>query len=158
MALGYRRMDSLGAELVELRAELAAVSDRNPGPCRLRRELFGVGPVLSVVTWAEMGDCRRFTNSDQSVRHCGLDVSVYASDTRRAAGHLTRQGPPLLRWALYEAAKSAARPTSPDHDYYLAVKARLDGTRAALAVARKLARRTHHILRQMGDQAWAPPQ
>ena len=38
---------------------------------------------------------------------------------KRAPGHLARQGPAILRWALYEAATSAARRSSPDHDYYL---------------------------------------
>jgi hypothetical protein len=33
------------------------------------------------------------------------------------------------------------------------VAARIDANRAALSVARKLARRSHHILRALGDQA-----
>ena len=43
----------------------------------------------------------------------------------------------MLRWALREAAMGAARPTSPDHAYYLQVRTRLGGKRAALSVARK---------------------
>ena len=35
------------------------------------------------------------------------------SDLRRAPGHLSRQGPPVLRWALYEAAQAATRASSP---------------------------------------------
>jgi transposase len=51
---------------------------------------------------------------------------------------------------------SAARPTSPDHPYYLQVKQRLGGKRAALSVARKLAREAYHTLRELGDQALVP--
>ena len=67
---------------------------------------------------------------------------------------LTRQGPPL-RWALYEAARFAVRPGSPDHEYYLRVAARVGAQRATLAVARKLARRCHHRLWAFGEQAFA---
>jgi hypothetical protein len=69
---------------------------------------------------------------------------------------LLRQGSPELRWALFEAAKAAARDASPDHGYYDGVRDRLGGKRAALSMARKLARRCHHILRELGDQAWLP--
>jgi transposase len=109
-----------------------------------------------VAIWAEMGDTRRFSSSDDAVRHSGLDITVYASDTKRARGHLARQGPATLRWALYEAAVCASRPNSPDHAYFLAVKRRADGHLGVISVARKLARRVHHTLRALGDQAWEP--
>ena len=106
--------------------------------------------------WAEFGDVRRFANSRQAVRFTGLDITVAASDTKRARGHLARQGPPVLRWALHEAAWCAARPGSPDHAYYLQVRTRLGGKRAALSVARKLAREAYHTLGKLGDQALEP--
>lgn len=95
-------------------------------------------------------------HSDQAVRFTGLDVTVNSSDGKRSPGHLDRLGSPQLRWALFEAAKAASRANSPDHDYYQAVRDRLGGKRPALSVARKLARRCHHILREMGDQTWTP--
>ncbi len=88
------------------------------------------------------------------MRFTGLDVTVYSSDGKRSPGRLARQGSPELRWALFEAAKSGARVGSPDHDYYLAVRDRLGGKRPALSVARKLVRRCHHALRELGDRAW----
>ena len=83
-------------------------------------------------------------------------MTVYSSGGRRSAGHLARQGPPLLRWALYEAAVYAGRPSSPDHAYFQQVKSRLDGQLALLSMARKLARRCHHTLRNLDDQVLAP--
>jgi transposase len=47
-------------------------------------------------------------------------------------------------------------PGSPDHAYHLGVKQRLGGKRAALSVARKLAREAYHTLRELGDQALVP--
>jgi len=119
-------------------------------------QLYGVGVVTATAILAELGDCRRFTSSDDAVRHSGLDVTVHQSDSKRAAGHLSHQGPELLRWALFEAAHQSARRSSPDHDYYLQVAGRIDHNRACLSVARKLCRRAHHILRELGDQALAP--
>jgi transposase len=90
------------------------------------------------------------------VRFTGLDVTVAESDGKRTRGRLARQGPPVLRWALHEAAMCAARPGSPDHADYLAVTQRLGAKRATLSVARKLARQAYHTLHDLGDQALAP--
>ena len=72
-------------------------------------------------------------------------------------GTLSRQGSPVLRWAAFEGAQCAARPSSPDHEYYVALKERLGANRAALTIARKLLRRAHHTLRELGDDAIAAP-
>jgi transposase len=94
----------------------------------------------------------------QVVRHSGLDVTVDASDHRRAGGHLSRQGPETLRWALYEAAKASARHAAPEHAYYTAVKQRHDAKLAAISMARRLARRCYHTLRNVDpDLVYAMP-
>ncbi len=150
---GMRQIDRLNAELDPLRAQIIAIGARQPGCKALRANLYGVGPLTSVIIWEELGDCRRFTSSDDAVRHAGLDVTVWSSDGKRTRGHLAKQGPPALRWALYESAVYAARPSSPDYPYYLQLKSRLDGQLALLTVARKLARRCYHTLRNLEGAA-----
>lgn len=59
----------------------------------------------------------------------------------------------MLRWCLYEAGKTHARPSAPDHAYYTQVKDRLDGKRAALSEARKIMRQACHLLAELGDDA-----
>lgn len=154
VALG--RMEDLEAQMGPLRAQLAAAARAQPACRLLQGKLFGVGWLVAAVLWAFLGDARRFSSSAQAVRHCGLDVTVYSSDGKRTPGHLSHQGPPILRWALVEAGFQAARASSPDHAYYCDVAARIDPDRAALSVARKLARRAHHLLRCLGDDAYAP--
>jgi transposase len=132
------------------------ISRRQPGCRALRTTQFGIGAVTSVAIWAELGDVRRFPSSSDVVRQAGLDITVYCSDGKRSAGHLSRQGPQLLRRALYEAAKSAARPSAPDYRYYTATRDRRTGGLATLPVARKLARRCYHTLRELGEEALAP--
>ena len=81
---------------------------------------YGIGELTAVTILAELGDCTRFSSSRQAVRYAGLDITVKQSDQHRAPGHISRQGPPALRWALYEAAQVArAREASPDREYYL---------------------------------------
>jgi transposase len=153
---GLRQIDRLTGELEPLRRQLDMLSRRQAGCAALRATQFGVGAVTSVAIWAELGDVRRFGNSDDVIRHTGLDITVYSSDGKRSAGHLSRQGPPLLRWALYEAAKCAARPAAPDYGYYTMTRDRRTGGLATLSVARKLARRCYHTLRELGEEALAP--
>ena len=133
-------VDGLSLQIGPLRAQLQTIGANQPGVLALTQQ-YGIGLLCGTIIWAELGDCRRFSNSDQAVRFAGLDVTVWSSDTKRSAGRLARQGSPELRWALFEAAKSAARQTSPDHAYYAAVRDRLGGKRPALSVARKLVRR-----------------
>jgi transposase len=64
--------------------------------------------------------------------------------------------PPALRWALYEAAQSACRRTSPDREYYGETAKRLGHNRACAAVSRKLLKRACHTLRELGEEALAP--
>lgn len=154
-AAALRMLDALDAELTPLRRQIAAFARRQPG-CKALQAHYGVGEITAVALWAELGDTRRFSSSRKTVRHTGLDITVHSSDGKRPPGHLSRQGSPLLRWALFEAAQCAARPGSPDYAYYRQVADRLGGNRVALSVARKIARRAHHTLRALGDQALAP--
>ena len=99
----------------------------------------------------------RLSASRKAVRCAGLDVGVHRSDHYSRLGKLTRQGSPQLRWALYEAAQSACKPRSPDHADYQQLKARgLSHTRATMTIARKLARRCFHSLRELGPAALEP--
>jgi transposase len=116
-----------------------------------------MGELTSLVTLCELGDVGRLSASRKAVRLAGIDIAVHRSDRRARAGKLTRQGSPELRWALYEAALSACRSSSPDHADYLALKARgLSHTRPSLTIARKLARRSFHAVRALGPAALDP--
>ena len=111
-------IDGIETQIAPIDKELRAYAHRQAG-CKALMAHYGIGPLVAVTILAELGDCTRFSSSRLAVRYSGLDITVYQSDQRRAPGHLSRQGPPVLRWALYEAAQAAAREGSPDRDYYL---------------------------------------
>jgi transposase len=149
-------IDAIDAQIAPLERELRQLARRQRG-CRALMSLYGMGELTSLVTLCELGDVQRLSASRKAVRMAGIDIGVHRSDRRARVGKLTRQGSPQLRWALYEAALAACRPSSPDHADYLALKARgLSHTRASLTIARKLARRSFHVLRELGPDALEP--
>jgi transposase len=155
ITIALRVIGALDSEIPALDGQLRSYARRQLG-CRALMGHYGIGELTSVAILAELGDCRRFSSSRYAVRYGGLDITVHASDRRRAPGHLSRQGPPVLRWALYEAAQAATRPSSPDHAYYRQAAQRLGHNRACLAIARNLLKRSYHTLKDLGDQALAP--
>jgi transposase len=148
-------IDALDVQIAPLDKELRAYARRQPGGKALMGH-YGIGPLVAVTLLAELGDCRRFSSSRYAVRYAGIDITVHESDRRRSPGHLSRQGPPALRWALFEAAQSACRERSPDRDYYRQAAERLGHNRACLSVARKLLKRGYHTLRELGEEALQP--
>ena len=155
--LSLAMIDHINEELEPIEAELRAYA-RSQAGCQALMEHYGVGELTSVALLSELGDTRRFSSSKKAVRYAGLDVTVRSSDERRAAGKLSRQGPPALRWAAFEVAKRAWRKASPDHEYYLKNKERIGANRATLSIARKLIRRAHHTLRELGEEAMGEPE
>src|SRR5437764_7321664 len=149
-------VDAIDAQIAPLERELRQLARRQTG-CRALMGLYGMGELTSLVTLCELGDVGRLSASRKAVRMAGTDIGVHRSDRRARVGKLNRQGSPHLRWALYEAALAACRPSSPDHADYQALKARgLSHTRASLTIARKLARRSFHVLHELGPAALEP--
>jgi len=149
-------VSTLEQQVHQIERELRKIARRQPG-CQALMTQFGVGELIALTFLAELGDASRMTSSRKAVRFAGLDIGVHRSDQTSRVGHLTRQGSSPLRWALYEAAQSATRRQSPDYAHYHALRA--DGmthTRASLTIARKIARRSYHLLNNLGPDALAP--
>src|SRR5919112_702073 len=154
--LSLAMIDHINEELEPIEEQLSSYARAQAG-CKALMEHYGVGEPTNVALLSELGDTRRFSSSKQAVRYAGLDITVSSSDDKRAAGKLSRQGPPVLRWAAFEVAKRAWRKRSLDHDYYLQSKERIGANRATLSIARKLIRRAHHTLRELGEEAISDP-
>ena len=147
----------LDIQLSAIERDLRALARHQAG-CQALMGQYGMGELSALVTLVELGDVTRMHASRQAVRMAGLDIGVHRSDRHAQLGKLTRQGSAPLRWALYEAAQSACAPASPDYADYHALKDRgLSHTRASLTIARKLARRSYHLLRALGPAALEPP-
>ena len=153
VATALDMLAALQARLDVLRHRLLAAARGLTGARVLAARLHGVGPVTALAMTCWLGGAGRFSSSRKAVRFAGLDVTVWSSDRKGPPGRLSRQGPEVLRWAVYEAGKTHARAPAPDHDYYAQVKDRKGGKRAALSEARKILRQACHILTELGDDA-----
>jgi transposase len=145
----------LEEQLDVLRHQLLDIARHMKGARVLAGQVYGVGPATALALTCWLGGAGRFSSARKAVRFAGLDITVYSSDGKRTPGRLSRQGPPVLRWAVYEAGKTHARTSAPDHAYYAQVKDRKNSKRAALSEARKIIRRACHILNDLGDDAFA---
>ena len=155
VATALEVIDALEARLHVVRHQLLDAARHLAGAKALAARLYGVGPVTALAITCWLGGAGRFSSSRQAVRFAGLDITVSSSDRKGPPGKLSRQGPPVLRWAVYEAGKAHARTSAPDHRYYAAVKDRKNSKRACLSEARKILRQAHHILAELGDDALA---
>jgi transposase len=147
-------MDTLDEHIDRLRRSLLAAARHVRGARALMAAILGVGPLTSLALCAWLGGADRFSSSRKAVRFAGLDITVHSSDGKRSPGRLSRQGPEVLRWLLFEAAKNSARSCAPGHAYYTDVRQRYDANRASLSQARRIVRQAMHILTDLGDDAF----
>ena len=113
VATALDMLAALEARLEVLRHELLDAARRLTGAKVLAARLYGVGPVTALAMTCWLAGAGRFSSSRKAVRFAGLDITVYSSDSKRSPGRLSRQGPAVLRWAVYEAGKTHARVLGP---------------------------------------------
>jgi transposase len=153
VATALDMLAAVEARMHAQRKQLTQTAAHLTGAKVLAARLYGVGPFTALALTCWLGGAGRFSASRKAVRFTGLDITVHSSDRKGPPGRLSRQGPPVLRWAVYEAGKTHARTSAPDHAYYAAVKDRKNSKRAALSEARKIVRQACHILTELGDDA-----
>src|SRR6059058_879035 len=117
-------MEATEAQMEILYRQLVWTARHMMGPRVLVRRLYGVGPITALALTCWLGGAGRFSSARKAVRFAGLDVTVYSSAGKRSPGRLSRQGPAVLRWCLYEAGKTHARRSAPDYPYYAGAKKR----------------------------------
>jgi len=92
----------LAGEITLLDAVIASLLEQHDGYHAIQA-LPGIGPVLGAVIVAEIGDVRRFKKAGQLCSWAGLTPRHRESDVKVTRGHITKQGSPILRWAMIEA-------------------------------------------------------
>ena len=137
--------DELLARLSHYRKQIAAVDARLevlkaefPQVGALL-DLRGVGLFTAMVVVAELGEVGRFRSAKQVGAYAGLTARVRQSGEHCRHGGITREGSPLLRWALTEAAMKVIKGDRGLQNFYTRIRKRSNAKTARIAVARKLA-------------------
>lgn len=110
LAPAYRRrmasllelIDHFDSEVSDFEDLVAAALVEHRG-YRAIQAVPGVGPVLSAIFVAEIGDVSRFRRAERLCSWAGLTPRHRESDTHVSRGHITKQGSRLVRWAAVEA-------------------------------------------------------
>jgi transposase len=153
------QLDQLAQTIAEVDQRIAAAFHPTK-EIELLRTLPGVGPILSVVLAAEIGDIARFPNAERFAAYTGTVATVHASGGKQWGGRTRRNCNVYLKWALVEAANATLlRPHQPSHRHvaalYQRIRARRGHGKAIVAVARHLAEAAYWVL--IKDQAYRPP-
>jgi transposase len=113
-----------GAREAEARAKLGTIR--------------GVGPVTIDVVVSELGDIDRFHSSKAVTAYAGLAPRVRQSAGKGKDLGITKEGSPLLRWALVEASWRVVNQSQAWTRIYQNIKKRAGSKKAIVAVARRL--------------------
>src|SRR5216683_2877190 len=111
----------------------------------------GVGVLTALTTIVVLGPVARFHDSKHVVSYVGLAPALNASADKYHLGHITKQGSPLLRFALGQAAAHAARMDTDLKRTSFTLVHRRGRPKAKVAVARKLLVRLFIMLRDQID-------
>ena len=115
-------------------------------------KLFGF--ITAITILCECGDITRFDNIDQLSSYAGLCPRVSQSGESAHHGHISKQGPPLLRWVLQQAAWVAIRCDPNARRIYARISKRAGNKKAATALARKLLSYAWSVCRQGRPFVW----
>lgn len=98
---------------------------------------------------AQLFDIRRFPSGKKLAAYIGLVPSMHDSgESEHGGGRITREGPRLLRSLLVEAAQHAAHPQNPLNPFYRKWAVKKGNKKAVVAVAHKLCRIVHALLKK----------
>lgn len=102
------QLQSLEQQLDEVDAELAKFARGASQAEQEARHVLSTIPQVGTITidviLSELGDFRRFRSQDDVAAYAGLAPGFRESGQKRHEMHITKEGSPILRWALIQAA------------------------------------------------------
>jgi transposase len=108
LELAVEEFKALKAKMKRIERELHKYADRHPG-VKVLRTIPGVGIRTAETFVAWVDDIARFRNNRQIGSYFGLVPCQDASADRNRLGHITRDGPPVMRKLICEATWTAIK-------------------------------------------------
>lgn len=102
------------------------------------RSVPGIGPLISRILANELGDMKQFSNEGQLFSYVGLTPCEHSSGEHKRLGHITRQGKPILRKVLIQAAWISIKHDASLKKIYERISQKAGKKRAIVGIARRL--------------------
>lgn len=125
-------------EIKEIEKKLFILTPEEQELYEAYRKIPGFGQKISRILIHELGNTMQFSNEEKLFSFCGLTPSEHSSGEHKRLGHITRQGNPILRKVLVQAAWVAIRKDPYFSRYHKELSVKKGSCRAIVAVARKL--------------------
>lgn len=147
-------------EVAEIERSIAEFIDKRPDLKRridLLQTIPGIG-LFSAATILAEADPERFARSEELSAYAGLVPRVSQSGESEYHGHITKQGPPILRWILTQDAWVAMRSDEHIRRIWTRIRRNAGKKKAAIAIARKLLTYARAVLKQNSPFVWPDEQ
>jgi transposase len=142
--MGLEELEGLNRKIALVEKELLKISDKHPGVALLRT-IPGVGIRTAEAFCAFVDDVTRFRRNRQLGAYFGLVPCQDASADKNRLGHITREGPAVMRKVLTEATWMAVRLDPRIKMFFERVMGgKPDRKKIALVAT------SHHLVRVMG--------
>src|SRR5579863_80805 len=146
----FTDLDCVNAQITALEARMREVFSPLPEH-QLLDSLPGVGQLLAIVIWTEVGTMDRFGRPANFASYSGVVPTVISSGGKTRYGKLRVDVNRYLKWAFLEAANSivmnaAKQPDRHVTQLYRRIKQKRGYQKAVGAVARHLAEATYWVL------------
>jgi transposase len=104
----------------------------------LLKSVPGIGKISAATIIVETGEITRFGKPDELSSYAGLCPKVSQSGETVHHGHISKMGPPVLRWVLQQSAWVAIREDENIRKVFNRISRKAGKKKAATAIARKL--------------------
>jgi transposase len=125
-------------KIKEIDREIKKQAIKNKAIDEMYQTVNGIGCTSARVLANELGDLQQFKNERQLFSYTGFTPSEHSSGEHTRQGHITKQGKPLVRKILVQAAWVAIRHDKDLQSVYERIAAKSGAKRAIIAVARRL--------------------
>ncbi|MCD6122174.1 MAG: IS110 family transposase [Spirochaetales bacterium] len=100
-----KELDFIQDKILKFQYRMSEVFSDNP-QVKLLRTIPGIGPILSIVIYSEIGDINRFPSSSNLAAYSGTTPSIHASGGKYRYGRAPKDTNRYLKWAFAEAANT----------------------------------------------------
>jgi transposase len=149
-----KRWIELDEHVVEIEDRLKLQVDGDSDLERICRSVPGIGPIASRTLINELGDMSQFKNDRSLYSFTGFTPQEYSSGEHTRQGNISRQGRPVLRKILVQAAWRAIKEDEGLNEVFERISERAGKKRAIVAVARRLIGIIRACLRENREYVW----